>query len=104
MTHLLKKNYRMVVKKIPCMMDPVISGLSLESPCKPSLGMARLINPERHPDTITALMTMYSLDLTETQRNDARQYLHKGLLLCQGELCQWVPPSCHMCVSVHGQF
>lgn len=41
-------------------MDPVINGLSLESPCKPSLGMARLINPERHPGTITHLMSMYA--------------------------------------------
>lgn len=29
------------------MIDPVIKGLSLESPCRPSLGTALLINPER---------------------------------------------------------
>lgn len=43
-------------------MDPVISGLSLESACKPSLGMARLINPEKQPDTVTPLMSMQSFD------------------------------------------
>lgn len=48
-------------------MDPVISGLSLESPCKPSLGMARLINPEKHTGTVTLLMSRYSFDLTETR-------------------------------------
>lgn len=34
-------------KALPCMMDPVIKGLSFESPCRPSLGNALLINPER---------------------------------------------------------
>lgn len=34
------------------MMDPVISGLSLESPCRPSLGKALLINPEKQRDAI----------------------------------------------------
>lgn len=46
-------------------MDPVINGLSLESPCKPSLGMALLINPERNKGTITSLMAAYSFNLTE---------------------------------------
>lgn len=34
-------------------MDPVIKGLSLESPCRPSLGKALLINPERCTNIIT---------------------------------------------------
>lgn len=37
------------------MMDPVIKGLSLESPCKPSLGNALLISPERYTNIIILL-------------------------------------------------
>lgn len=52
-----EENCRNLVTKLPCIMDPVINGLSFESPCKPSLGMARLINPERQAGTITHLMS-----------------------------------------------
>lgn len=37
------------------MMDPAINGLSLESPCRPSLGKALLINPIRCTNIITLL-------------------------------------------------
>ena len=44
---------RLQEESLPCIMDPVMKGLSLESPRRPSLGNARPINPEQNNNVLS---------------------------------------------------
>lgn len=68
------------------MMDPVIKGLSFDSPCRPSLGNALLINPERRKKNIITLLKKEHKHRF-TFLNTYYNYPQIGLHLCQNVPC-----------------
>lgn len=94
---------------LPCIMDPVINGLSLESPWWPSRGKALLINPEEGKKQNKTKHDMTILKHIKHARTYSvctavHKYPQMELLPCRGVLCPSAPPSCHGCVSAHGLF
>lgn len=92
--------------KLPCIMDPVITGLSLDSPWMLSLGKALLINPEGEKTETGTVSPWHRKDKQGqcVYSVTHKQYPPTGLLLCPCVLGPWVPPSCWRCVSAHDLF